>query len=36
VLMIVAPRGIWGTVADRWNLRLLGARRLLRVDEGTT
>ena len=33
VLMIVAPRGIWGTVADRWNVRLLGARRLLRVDE---
>jgi branched-chain amino acid transport system permease protein len=31
-LMIVAPRGIWGTVAHRWNIRLLGAQRLLRTD----
>ena len=30
-LMIVAPRGLWGTVAHRWNIRLLGAPRLLRL-----
>jgi branched-chain amino acid transport system permease protein len=30
-LMIIAPRGLWGTVAQRWNIRLLGAPRLLRV-----
>jgi branched-chain amino acid transport system permease protein len=30
-LMIVAPRGLWGSVAHRWNIRLLGAPRLLRV-----
>jgi branched-chain amino acid transport system permease protein len=30
-LMIVAPRGLWGTIAQRWNIRLLGAPRLLRV-----
>jgi branched-chain amino acid transport system permease protein len=30
-LMIVAPRGLWGTIARRWNIQLLGAPRLLRV-----
>jgi branched-chain amino acid transport system permease protein len=30
-LMIVAPRGLWGTLARRWNLDLLGAPRILRV-----
>jgi branched-chain amino acid transport system permease protein len=30
-LMIVAPRGLWGTIAQRWNLQLLGAPRLLRL-----
>lgn len=37
LLMIVAPRGLWGTAAHRWNLRLLGAQRILRIktDDGT-